>query len=419
MSNFPQDVYARNLLSHRGYPLWTPEPNIELPEGYQREGLRIGDIGVVVPEDGSFDVFFNITLPREHPLHAPDGVPLNFTQVKLRREDYRIVPDAEYPGRVISSSSVECTVSCVDPFDLNGKSHSLTDHQFSLCQNEGAMLILPEGAQRHRLAKELLLLDVIIENAIDWYRFAREQLYRNIRNDDLYLVTGFHKACSWSLASFKNTGASSARCKLVQLTNGGRILTPHSIWETARPLEWRIGPRHSDGIPNQSVFITGFKIAVNEELLHLKRVTVKVAHSKRTLASRLVGFGASLANVLVGVTSWEIHTPQTATRDESSDQLTIEHDEHAGEDECAGITVERVPHVPQPFHPSDIINRYLLTKEPSAMFAVTHDSQWISLLEKGLLRPEELKQVGRLEAILSCEYHIVTKDGVVYLQNIE
>lgn len=123
MDNFPQDIYARNLLSHRGCPLWTPEPNIELPESYRREGLRIGDVGVVVPEEGSFDVFFNITLPRVHPLHAPDGVPDNFTQVDLRREDYRIVPDAECPGRVISSSGVECMVRCIDPFDLNGTAH--------------------------------------------------------------------------------------------------------------------------------------------------------------------------------------------------------------------------------------------------------------------------------------------------------
>ena len=67
MADFPPDIYVRNLLSHRGYPLWTPEPNIELPESYQREGLKIGDVGVVVPDEGSFDVFFNITLPRAHP----------------------------------------------------------------------------------------------------------------------------------------------------------------------------------------------------------------------------------------------------------------------------------------------------------------------------------------------------------------
>ena len=123
MADFPPDIYARNLLSHRGYPLWTPEPNIELPESYQREGLKIGDVGVVVPDEGSFDVFFNITLPRAHPLHAPDGVPDNFTQVELRREDYRIAPDAECPGRVVSSSSVDYTVtSCID-FDPNSEIH--------------------------------------------------------------------------------------------------------------------------------------------------------------------------------------------------------------------------------------------------------------------------------------------------------
>ncbi|KAF8548580.1 hypothetical protein OG21DRAFT_746191 [Imleria badia] len=52
------------------------------------------------------------------------------------------------------------------------------------------------------------------------------------------------------------------------------------------------------------------------------------------------------------------------------------------------------------------------------MFAVTHDDQWIALLEKGILRPEELTQ-GRLEEVVSQEYHIVTRDGAVYLQNIE
>ena len=117
----PQDTYARNLLSHRGYPLWNPEPSRELPDSYTREGLKIGDVGTVVPDDGSFDVFFNMTLPREHPLHAPDGVPDNFTQVPLRSEDCRIVREMETPGRVISSASVDCAVSCTDPFHLNGK----------------------------------------------------------------------------------------------------------------------------------------------------------------------------------------------------------------------------------------------------------------------------------------------------------
>lgn len=123
MDNFPQDIYARNLLSRRGCPLWTPEPSVELPISYRPEGLRIGDVGAIVPEDGSFDVFFNITLPREHPLHTPDGIPDNFVRVDLRWEDYRITPDAESHGRVISSSGVECETRCISPFDLNGTTH--------------------------------------------------------------------------------------------------------------------------------------------------------------------------------------------------------------------------------------------------------------------------------------------------------
>ncbi|KIJ68065.1 hypothetical protein HYDPIDRAFT_83689, partial [Hydnomerulius pinastri MD-312] len=64
MSDFesPQDVYARLLLRAepgRGYPLWFPEPDSNLPREYQSEGLRVGDVGVV-RENGSFDVFFNI-----------------------------------------------------------------------------------------------------------------------------------------------------------------------------------------------------------------------------------------------------------------------------------------------------------------------------------------------------------------------
>ncbi|KAF8558116.1 hypothetical protein OG21DRAFT_1504475 [Imleria badia] len=390
-------TYMRAIFCHTADTLCgLQSPISNSQKAINERGSRSETSALSFQRMAAFDVFFNITLPREHALHAPDGVPDNFTQVELKREDCRIVLDAECP-RVITSSSVDCTVS-IDPFDLNGTAHSLTDHQFSLCQSEGAMLILPEGAESHRLAKELLLLDVVVQNAVDWYRFAREKLYRNIRNDALYLVTGFHKACSWSLASFINTGASSARCKLVQLTNGsGPILTAHSNWESVRPLEWRIGPRRSNGIPNQCVFITGFKIAVNEELLHLKRVTVKADHTKRTLASRLVGFGAGLATLFLGETSGQ--SPEVAAQHEELLEV---------------MWTDKL----QPFHPSDIINRYLLTKEPSAKIAVTHDSQWIILLEKGILKQEDLIQEGCLERVVSREYHIVAKDGAVYLQNI-
>ena len=106
MPKSPQDIYARHLLSPRGYPLWTPEPSHQFL-AYRRDGLRIGDVGVVIPEDGCFDVFFNICLPQDHPFHQATGVPDNFKHIELNDIDIRTVSNAEYPGRIISTSSVK------------------------------------------------------------------------------------------------------------------------------------------------------------------------------------------------------------------------------------------------------------------------------------------------------------------------
>ena len=82
MPRSPQDIYARHLLSPRGYPLWTRDPSPEFL-AYRHEGLGIGDVGIVIPEDGCFDVLFNLCLPPDHPLHQATGVPDNFKPIRL------------------------------------------------------------------------------------------------------------------------------------------------------------------------------------------------------------------------------------------------------------------------------------------------------------------------------------------------
>jgi hypothetical protein len=60
------DTYARILLPKgHGYPLWIPEPPSNIND-YAKEGLTIGDVGVVT-FDGGFNYFFNVFLPRNHP----------------------------------------------------------------------------------------------------------------------------------------------------------------------------------------------------------------------------------------------------------------------------------------------------------------------------------------------------------------
>ncbi|KIJ59211.1 hypothetical protein HYDPIDRAFT_101127, partial [Hydnomerulius pinastri MD-312] len=189
-SESPQDVYARLLLHtepSRGYPLWVPEPDSSLPTEYKSEGLKVGDIGVVA-EDGSFDIFFNICLSETHPLHQACGVPAGFRQIHLNDRDISRFPFIDGPAKVVSTRSTK-------------------RYEFKSSSAEGALLVLPEGADSYKLRKESTFRDEALQHGESWYEFAYSTLGRTmIGNDSLYLVTGCHKAKSWSFASFRQTG---------------------------------------------------------------------------------------------------------------------------------------------------------------------------------------------------------------------
>ena len=106
--SFPyHEVYPRCLAGTCGYPLWTPQLKAELPEDYQRDGLKIGDVGIVSPLDGSFDVLFNITLPPDEQPY-PELVPKHLTPVVLNHKTDLATQSSAVPAHgVIPSPSVE------------------------------------------------------------------------------------------------------------------------------------------------------------------------------------------------------------------------------------------------------------------------------------------------------------------------
>lgn len=75
----------------------------------------------------------------------------------------------------------------------------------------------------------------------------------------------------------------------------------------------------------------------------------------------------------------------------------------------ATIGVEDNPRLSQPFHPSDIINGFLLNKNPNAQIAVLHDSQWMDMMKEGLTH-EDLLQEDRLDTFLSASYTVDSKE---------
>ena len=86
--------YERHLsLKGRGFPLWIPQANMELPIPYRAKGVCVGDVGIVTTL-GAFDFLFNICRARDDPINpeelpedfVPIYPPLNQTDVRKYRE---------------------------------------------------------------------------------------------------------------------------------------------------------------------------------------------------------------------------------------------------------------------------------------------------------------------------------------------
>ncbi|KAI6094848.1 hypothetical protein F5141DRAFT_1278973 [Pisolithus sp. B1] len=355
MSDSFQDVYTKHLQhADYGYPLRMPEPMSTLPQNYQDSGLQIGDIGII-DNKGQFDVLFNICKRSNNCLHDPHRVPKNFQPVQ--HSDVKFSDNA----------------MCASPIHSHGIKQVLqpnkprtTDYKFDSFTPAGAILILPHGAISTELLSPELFCKVAVENALDWYEFAKEQYGDEHLDCSLYLITGFYKACSWSLSSFSNP-----------MDDTGKILARRDdnnpdIYKLEFTISANCHHSHSDKSRsiNQTVFITGFKIMVSSWLLD--PVVLRVMESPTAWSIFVCWFKACL------------------------NQL---HSFSGVHKQPAAITVEHSPRLSQPFHPSNIINHFLLSKKPNAKVAVTHDNQWMDMMKEGLMH-EDLLQEDRLETFL-------------------
>jgi len=104
--------YDQLLLQKKGSPMYIPGPDMNLPKDYRRQGIGIGDIGVLYCAEG-FNFLFNIFLPATHPINEGrvpnDFVPLDGS--KLRRE---VKVQALEKKQCFTSSSVRKS-SSLDP----------------------------------------------------------------------------------------------------------------------------------------------------------------------------------------------------------------------------------------------------------------------------------------------------------------
>jgi hypothetical protein len=100
-------VYARLLIPKgRGFPLWLPQPPANLPSEYRKNGVSIGDVGIIT-SGGIFDFMFNICLPAGGPING-NHVPEIFYPLESPDPiDVHTIQHAWSAGSHIASRSIE------------------------------------------------------------------------------------------------------------------------------------------------------------------------------------------------------------------------------------------------------------------------------------------------------------------------
>ncbi|KAJ6594817.1 hypothetical protein B0H19DRAFT_919359, partial [Mycena capillaripes] len=243
------EIYCGLLLRQkRGFPLYEPSPQINLPQAYREHGVAIGDVGCVTPE-GIFDFFFNVFLPPEHPINA-NATPEDFSA--LSPYDAKDVLHLDFgPGSYISSPAV---------WKFPGG-----DFIFRFEGPQGAILALPDGAHLQKLRNMENLRAYAAKHADSWYRYINGSRGRGLTNGDLYLVTSCEKARSWGMSSYSAV-REEFELKFKPTIRPDATYSPYrwsGISGRKNPAKGKsLDPDSTNGSINQTTFMHGWSISL-------------------------------------------------------------------------------------------------------------------------------------------------------------
>lgn len=224
------------------------------------------------------------------------------------------------------------------PLDSTGQSGA-TAYTFNLSSNEGALLVLPEGADRHDVQDLRPFFEQASRHAATWYRFAEETLGRIISHDSIYVITGLHKAQSWGLATYQNEqGDGDFTTRFTTGAGVGGNGVARCRWETTRNMDWRAGPSNGLGLANQTMFIRGFKVALRSAVKGVPQRWISFEPRRPDVRSnRGTFFGDSwLGNILRGISDGLGASSQGAGRPGRRD---------SGENVGVHVEIRRVPEI--------------------------------------------------------------------------
>ncbi|KAJ6512752.1 hypothetical protein C8R45DRAFT_326630 [Mycena sanguinolenta] len=389
--------YCSQLLRRgRGFPLYVPKPQINLPAEYRKRGVAIGDVGRINSE-GSFDFFFNIYLPATDRINA--NVPEDF--VPLSPYDPIDVYHHEFePGNFVSSPSVT-EISSEFPEFPGG------EFIFSCQEPTGAVLTLPHGAYLEKLENLESMRRYAAKHAESWYKYVNGTRGRGLVNGNLYLVTGCEKSQSWGMASFHDVSLQDEFQLLFTPTadadNGYRYR-----WQGIHCSRKQADSPLVDGTPlNQTTFIHAFAISVGERIWEkLFGVEVCQLVDSATFLDQsgrsFVPYGSQGSSSL-----WSFFTGGSAYNGERQASGTAA-------ELGSGIVTNAFP-TPKIFHPSEIIHDHILREVPQATVVITHDDDWRDVFKDDGVQTEGQTALELQQAIFD-RFEILEEDGAVFLR---
>ncbi|KAJ7599939.1 hypothetical protein C8J56DRAFT_3537 [Mycena floridula] len=414
---FP-DIYARNLLRHgHGYPLYNPNPSTDMLPVYLQSGIPVGSLGIIT-DDGGFDFLFNACAPADDPINA-DGVPPDFIHFPLHRKSIRRITPQYDPGEILSSFGGRKTeLGAGGGANMSPITGAGAGFELQSTNSQGAILALPSGGNRVDLRALDQLRTYAAKNAASWYKYATETLGLDLTNGSLYLVTGCDTCRSWELASFDNPQRRySVSFKFTaSLAAEGRLSLSHSsVHQRSIPIR-----RFTSSIENQTPFIRGFKIALRPRQSALFLGPVKLSSIVSSSISSIMAKGGRLPGSSDSLQSQSSTSSsgsscsQGMTRthrpfvdsDESNDEGDSSADESSDDEADSPFRVE-------PFHPSNLINDYLLESTESCNVAITHDEDWCALLRD---KDERFPQDTELRRRLQEKYEVIVEGGAIQLR---
>ena len=112
---------------------------------------------------------------------------------------------------------------------------------FSRVKKAGALLFMKTSANRREVSNKRDVQDYFLDHYKSWYRFALDQ-GRDVRLEDLRIVTGCDKTSDWACAAWSsNSGSGSIGFNVdLPVVQGQGHIWGH--WETSDSVDYHAGP---------------------------------------------------------------------------------------------------------------------------------------------------------------------------------